>query len=103
MPGLKNMSPTSNDTDETSEHRVRAATLALAAISWVLQDGDRADRYLSLTGLDPDALRNGLGDDLILASVLEFLANHEPDLIRASEALAVAPEELISARKALTA
>lgn len=78
-----------------------APTLALAALGWVLEDDKRADRYLKLTGLDPDSLRVGLDDPTVLASALDFLANHEPDLLRAAEALAVTPEELIAARKEL--
>lgn len=77
--------------------------MALAALGWILQDTDRAERYLSLTGLDPDALRAGLDDAGVLGSALEFLANHEPDLIRAAEALAVTPEELIAMRRILSA
>ena len=80
-----------------------ARTLALAALGWVLEDDDRAARFLSLTGLDPDGLRAGLDDPAVLASPLEFLTNHEPDLIRASEALAVTPEELVAAHKELSA
>lgn len=67
----------------------------------MLEDDERADRYLELTGLDPDSLRAGLGDPRVLASALDFLANHEPDLLQAAEALAVTPEELIAARKEL--
>ncbi|AUX68347.1 hypothetical protein CHX26_01355 [Porphyrobacter sp. HT-58-2] len=77
--------------------------MALAALGWVLECEDRAARYLELTGLDPDSLRAGLGDSAILASALEFLANHEPDLIRAAEALAVTPEELVAAKDILQA
>jgi len=62
----------------------------------------RAGRYLDLTGLDPETLRAGLGDPSVLASCLDFLANHEPDLVRAAEALAVSPEELIAAREHLS-
>lgn len=69
----------------------------------MLQDGERAERYLDLTGLDPDSLRAGLNNPQVLSSALDFLANHEPDLIRAAEALAVTPEELVAARKDLTA
>lgn len=79
----------------------RAKTLALAALGWILQDSDRAERYLDLTGLDPESLRNGLDDMAVLASSLDFLANYEPDLIRAAEALAVTPEELIATRRNL--
>lgn len=82
---------------------VNPQTLALAALGWVLESEERAARYLELTGLDPDSLRAGLGDPMILASGLEFLANHEPDLIRAAEALAVTPEELVAAKDALLA
>ena len=74
-------------------------SLALAAIGWILQEDDRAARYLELTGLDLDSLRAGLGDPAVLCSALDFLANHEPDLIRAAEALAITPEELIAARQ----
>lgn len=76
-------------------------TLALAALGWVLEDTERAERYLDLTGLDADSLRHGLDDPAVLGSTLDFLANYEPDLIRAAEALAVTPEELIAARKDL--
>ncbi len=86
----------------TPDYASRSATLALATIGWVLQDEDRAARYLEMTGLDPDSLRAGLDDRRVLGSVLDFLANYEPDLIRAAEALAVTPEELIAAREELT-
>ena len=86
-----------------SDPITRAKTLALAVLGWVLQDSERAERYLSLTGLDPDSLRAGLDDPAVLGSALEFLANHEPDLFRASEALAVTPEELVAAHRELSA
>lgn len=89
--------------DTKDDNRTRAATLALAALGWVLEDEDRAARYLELTGLDPDSLRAGLGDSRVLGSTLEFLSNHEPDLIRAAEALAVTPEELVAAQRDLNA
>jgi len=67
-----------------------------------LAEEARAQRFLTLTGLDPDTLRAGLSDPRVLAAVVEFLGNHEPDLIRAAEALAVAPEELILAGRELS-
>ena len=79
-----------------------ATTLALSALGWVLGDQQRADRLLSLTGLTPDVLRDGLGEAGVQAAVLEFLINHEPDLIAAAEDLQVKPEEIISAHERLT-
>lgn len=76
--------------------------LALSALGWVLSSEDRAGRLLALTGLTPDALREGLGDDGMLGAVLEFLCAHEPDLIAAAEALGVTPEALAGAARELT-
>ncbi|WP_287447420.1 DUF3572 family protein [Altererythrobacter sp.] len=72
-------------------------TLILAALGWILDEGSRAQRFLDLTGLDPDTLRAGLSDPAVLSAVVEFIGNHEPDLIRVSEALAVTPEQVIAA------
>lgn len=78
-------------------------TLALSALGWTLSDEARAQRLLALTGLDPAALRDRLGEPGLLASVLAFLEAHEPDLIAAAEALDVAPAELVAARRRLEA
>jgi len=71
--------------------------IALQALGWVLQDQDRAERLLALTGLDPRELRSGLEDPAMLSSLLGFLANHEPDLIACAEAIGVAPGKLAAA------
>ncbi|GAA4045911.1 DUF3572 domain-containing protein [Parerythrobacter jejuensis] len=76
--------------------------LALGALGWVLTDDSRAERLLSLTGLTPDILRERLTDRTVLAAVLDFLANHEPDLLLAADALEVEPQALLSAREHLT-
>lgn len=77
------------------------AALALGALVWVLGDEDRAGRLLALTGLDADALRDGLGDPAVLGAVLEFLASHEPDLVAAAAHLGVEPAELMAAKERL--
>lgn len=76
--------------------------LALQALGWVLTDEDRAQRLLALTGLTPDILRDRLTDRTVLAAVLDFLSNHEPDLMLAADALGVDPQVLLSARKQLS-
>ena len=77
-----------------------ADIIALQALGWVLQDQDRAERLLALTGLDPRELRSGLEDPTMLAS---FLANHEPDLIACAEAIGIAPDKLAAAAHHLNA
>ena len=76
-------------------------TLALGALGWILTDQDRADRLLSLTGLDAQTLRDHLTERTTLAAVLEFLVNHEPDLVLAADALGRSPQELVAAHRSL--
>ncbi|MXP48088.1 DUF3572 family protein [Altererythrobacter luteolus] len=76
--------------------------MALAALGWVLSDDDRAARLLALTGLTPDILRDRLSDRGVLAAVLEFLINHEPDLIEAADTLQVKPQDIVAAHESLT-
>ena len=78
-----------------------AEILALQALGWVLQDEDRAQRLLALTGLDPRELRSGLEDPAMLSALLGFLANHEPDLIACAAALDVDPAKLAAAAEQL--
>ena len=75
--------------------------VALQALVFVLGDPPRTDRFLALTGLTPDALRAGIGDRVIMGAVLEFLANHEADLVAAAAALDVPPETLAAAWETL--
>lgn len=86
---------------DTNEVRDPGA-LALSALGWVLADDIRAERFLALTGLTPDALRTGLGESTMQCAVLEFLGAHEPDLVAAADALAVPPRALIAARDELS-
>lgn len=80
-----------------------AQTLALLALGWLLGDERRADRLLSLTGLDADTLRGGIGDPAVLGAVLAFLEGHEPDLIACAAEIGCTPEDLVAAHRGLAA
>lgn len=75
--------------------------LALEALGWALTDERRAERLLDLTGLTPERLRAGLGDEGVQAAVLDFLAAHEPDLLAAAAAIGTTPESLVAAAREL--
>ena len=70
----------------------------MQALGWVLSDGDRAERFLALTGLTPDDLRASLGEPGTLSAVLDFLCAHEPDLLAAADTLGVPPQTIAGAR-----
>jgi Protein of unknown function (DUF3572) len=88
---------------ETNRDRNAADTLALNALVWVLQEPDRADRFLALTGLNGDDIRGRITDPALLDAVLAFLEAHEPDLVACARALEVQPSILVSARSGLSA
>lgn len=75
-----------------------AATLALLALSWLLADGERAERLLSLTGMTADDLRAGAGNPGILAEIIRYLEGHEADLVAAADAIGTSPVALVNAR-----
>jgi hypothetical protein len=80
---------------------IDAETLGLAALAATLTDERRAQRFLDLTGLNPGELRERATDPGLLAALLRFLENHEPDLLAVAEAVAVRPAELVAAREVL--
>lgn len=73
-------------------------TLALRLIGWIVADTARADRMLALTGLTPDDLRTSLSHRGTLGALMDFVINHEPDLIMCADALGVKPAEIVAAR-----
>jgi hypothetical protein len=85
------LSPTTND----------AEALALSALAATLTDERRAQRFLELTGLSPDGIRERLGERSLLSAVLAFLESYEPDLVEVAEAIGCKPEALIAARAEL--
>ena len=78
-----------------------AQALALLALATAVSDERRARRFLDLTGIGTDELRARAGDPVLLAALIRFLEAHEPDLIAVAEAMDVAPQALVSARREL--
>ena len=74
-------------------------TLALRLIGWIVSDATRAERMLALTGLTPQDLRESLGNRGTLSALMDFVINHEPDLIACADALEVRPADLVAARE----
>ena len=75
--------------------------LALRALAATLADQRLAERFLSLSGVDPPDLRQRASDPDLLAALLRFLEAHEPDLMSVAEAIGVKPEDLVAARRGL--
>lgn len=85
----------------TSEYPISEAdeTLALRMIGWIVADSARADRMLALTGLDGASLRASLSDPATLGALMDFVINHQPDLLACVDDLGVEPGAIIAARE----
>ena len=75
--------------------------LSLAALAATLGDERRAQRFIDLTGIGTDELRQRAGEPDLLAALLRFLEAHEPDLLAVAETLGCKPEDLVEARRKL--
>ena len=75
--------------------------LGLAALAATLTDERRARRFLDLTGIGTDALRQRADEPSLLAALIRFLEAHEPDLLSVSEQIGVKPAALTAAREQL--
>ena len=78
-----------------------AIALGLSALAASLADQRLAERFLSLSGIDPLDLRQRAADPALLAALLRFLEAHEPDLIAIAADLGVEPKSLVAARQEL--
>ena len=78
-----------------------AAVLALRALAATLSDERLAQRFLSLSGIDPPELRQRAAEPAVLAAFLRFLEQHEPDLLSVAGEIEVDPKALVAARQEL--
>jgi hypothetical protein len=78
-----------------------AQTLALIALAATLADERRAQRFLDLTGIGTEQLRQTADDPALLLALMGFLEAHEPDLVAVSAMVGVQPDALVAARRTL--
>jgi hypothetical protein len=81
--------------------RETAETLALQALGWLAADDGRLARFLNLTGIDPQHLRQRLSDPATLAGILDFLLADEPMLLDFCAGEGIDPQVLATARRLL--
>ena len=73
--------------------------MGLRALAWALSEEERAARFLSLTGITPDSLRESVGDPAVTVATFGFLMAHEPDLLACAADLEVQPATLAAAAR----
>jgi len=63
--------------DNTVNEQSSAETLALRAVSWLLEDADRTEGFMAATGADPADLRSQATDPGFLGAVLDHLLSDD--------------------------
>lgn len=78
-----------------------AEAIAAKAFLFLAEDSGRLGRFLADTGLDPDALRDGLGDTALLSAVLGHVRSDESALLAFAANAGIPPEDVAAAEVAL--
>ena len=77
-----------------------AETLALKVLAFLAADSDALSRFIGLSGIHPQELRERADDPLILAAVLDFVLGDDKLLLRFAQDEGVAPKIIHEARRA---
>jgi hypothetical protein len=78
-----------------------AQNLAIAALGWIGADGEMINRFMGVTGIEADAMRQAASEPGFLAGVLDFLLAHEPTLMRFCDDNNLDPAQVQAARQKL--
>lgn len=78
-----------------------AQTLAVQALSWILDDEDRLFPFLNQSGLAPDEIKNSLSDPQFLGGVIDFVLQNDAWVVECASALDIAPEDMMRLRQSL--
>jgi hypothetical protein len=79
-----------------------AEPIAISALSFLASDSERLGRFLALTGLGPESIRQAAHEPGFLAAVLDHLASDEPLLLTFAANSGRDPAAVARARDVLT-
>ncbi|MGZ5880937.1 MAG: DUF3572 domain-containing protein [Xanthobacteraceae bacterium] len=84
------------------ERQAAAEELAIAALGFIAGEPEQLGRFLAMTGIGPDSLRDAAREPRFLAGVLDHVAADEARLLAFAAANEVDPEAVMRARDVLT-
>lgn len=86
---------------DSRPNRENAEALAIQALGFIAADPELLPRFLAITGIEASAIRHAAREPGFLAGVLQFIAAHEPTLMRFCEETGTPPRDIAVALKAL--
>lgn len=81
--------------------REAAERLAIEALGFLARDEELMTRFLAMSGIEAAAIRRAAREPGFLAGVLQFIAAHEPTLLRFCEDIDTPPQRVTRALEAL--
>ena len=77
----------------TNDHQKRenAEALAIRALGFVAADPELLPRFLAISGIEAQSIRQAAQEPGFLAGVLQFILAHEPTLMHFSEESGIPP------------
>ena len=84
--------------DPSPEQLAAAEALAITALSFIAAEPERLGRFLAVTGIGPDSIRQAAREPHFLAGVLDHLAGDERLLMDFATEHAVDPDDVMRAR-----
>ena len=81
--------------------RALAEDMAVAALTFIAQDGEQLGRFLALSGLEPGNLREAAGNPGFLVGVLDYLSSDESLLLAFAANFQIDPTSIATAQRLL--
>ena len=79
----------------------RPEDIAIRALGFIAADPELLPRFLAITGIEPQAIRQAASEPGFLAGVLQFVLAHEPTLMKFSAESGLQPAAVVRATAAL--
>lgn len=89
------------DRKSGAARREQAEALAVAALSFLASEPEQLGRFLAVTGIGPERIREAARDRGFLAGVLDHFAGDEALLVAFSAQAGIDPAEIERARAAI--
>lgn len=78
-----------------------ANLVAISGLQYLAGDPEQLSRFVSLTGMTPDAMRENAASPEFLAAILDFYLGDEPTLLAFAASHDLSPTDIQKARFAL--
>ena len=82
--------------------RDEAEALAMRGLTYLAGDADRLARFVALTGVGPDTMRERIAEASFLVGVLDHFLGDEAMLVDFTASIDAAPELVADGRRALS-